>query len=235
MKRNNSKDGAPLPDEGSPDKNTSRSEQWSRFLKNAQVQRVKQISAQYLCYFLSTLAHPYRAMKSSQSKQMLHTAITLGLVVVLSAFYCFTWFCKLGLRSPFSLGFLKPLLLTALGLAVAYGLSYAVLRIEKVAIDPKLLMSRFASLLVPAVVALLLAIVLLLTGTFLFSSLFLFVAYLFVFVSINVLMLQYPLNTESGLIDSFYLIVAANAITGYVFYKLISTIIFGAMGGFGIF
>ncbi len=235
MSMNNSENGAPLPDQDSPDKNKSRLEQWDRFLKSAQIQQIKQVGSEYLCYFLRTLAHPYRALKSTQSTPLLNASITMGLVALLSALYCFTWFCKLGLISPFGLGFLKPLLLTALGLFVACGLSYGVLRIEKITIEPKLLVNRFASLLVPSIVALVLAIVLLLTGLLLFSSFFLAVAYLFVFIGLNVLMLQYPLNTESGLIDSFYLIVAANAITGYIFYKLVAIIIFSAMGGFGLF
>ncbi len=235
MRMNDSEDREPLPAQDLPDKDNTGSGQWSKFLKDEKVQLLKQSCVQYLRYGLSTLAHPYRTMKLSQSTSLSNTAITIGLVLILSAFYCFTWFCKLGLGSPFSLGFLKPLLLTAIGLAAAFGLSYAVLRIEKITIEPKLLVNRFASLLVPTIVALLFAIVFLLTGMLLLSSWFLAVAYLFIFVGMNVLMLQYPLNAEPRVIDSFYIIVAANVITGYIFYKVISNIIFSAMGGFGIF
>ncbi len=235
MRMNDSENKEPLPAQDLPDKDNTVSGQWNKFLKEEKVRLLKQSCVQYLRYSLSTLAHPYRTMKLSQSTSLPNTAITIGLVLILSAFYCFTWFCKLGLESPFSLGFLKPLLLTAIGLAAAFGLSYAVLRIEKITIEPKLLVNRFASLLVPTIVALLFAIVLLLTGMLLLSSWFLAVAYLFIFVGMNVLMLQYPLNAEPKVIDSFYIIVAANLITGYIFYKVISNIIFSAMGGFGIF
>ncbi len=235
MSVNNSENEALPPEQNLSDKNKSRSELWSQFLKNEKVQLIQQNSQQYLCYFLKTLAHPYRTMTLSESDRVFNAAISVGLVSILSALYCFIWFCKLGLSSSFGVGFFKPLLLTALGLSVACVLIYAVLRIEKITVSPKLLMNRFSDLLMPAIVALLFSIILLLIGMHLFSSLLFVTAYISVFAGMNVLMLQYPLNARPGLIDSFYLILAVNLITGYIFYKLIASIIFSAMGGFSIF
>lgn len=236
MNMNDSEDKAPALEIGdSPEKGNKASEQWSKFVADERVQKLKQNGGMYLRYLISVLAHPYRRMKSSENTELGNAAISIGLVILLSALYCFTWFCKIGFHAPFTHGLLKPLLLTAIGLAAAFGLSYAVLRIEKIEVCPKALMSRFAILLSPSVPCLLLAILSLLTGMMLFSLWLQLIAYLFVFVSMNVLMLQYPLNAESRMIDSFYVIVAANAITGYVFYKLIASVLFSVMGGFGVF
>ncbi len=218
-----------------PEKGNKASEQWSKFIADERVQALKKNGGLYFCYFIDALAHPYRSMKSSENTGLKNAAITIGLVLLLSALYCFTWFCKLGFQASFTHGLLKPLVLTAIGLAAAFGLSYAVLRMEKIKVCPKVLMSRFAILLSPSVLCLLLAALSLLMGMLVFSLWLQLIAYLFIFVGMNVLILQYPLNAEPRAIDSFYVIVAANAIMGYIFYKIISSVFLTAMGGFGIF
>lgn len=218
-----------------PEKGGKASEQWSKFVADERVQKLKQNGGMYLRYLIGVLAHPYRRMMSSENAEFANAAISIGLMLLLSALYSFTWFCKIGFHAPFTHGLLKPLLLTAIGLAAAFGLSYAVLRIEKIQVCPKALMARFAILLSPSIPCLLLAIVSLLSGMMLFSLCLQLIAYLFVFVGMNVLMLQYPLDAESKVIDSFYILVAANAIVGYIFYKIISSVLLSAMGGFGIF
>lgn len=56
-------------------------------------------------------------------------------------------------------------------------------------------------------------------------------SFLFFFASINTVAFQYPLNTSNRGIDTLYLIATANVATGYIFYKLIMSVLAGAAYG----
>lgn len=235
---NNPEGGIPIidpgnqnPDPGQPQRKNSVTDQWNTLLKNQHVQQAKQVSKQYSGFFLSSLAHPYRTMKSVEAAQALHGIITMILMAILSSFYFLTWFIKWDISPAFGPGFLKPLLLTAVGIAVAFCLMYALLRIEKLDVNPKLLAARFGTLLVPTVAVLLLAILFLICNLSSFALYLLILSYLILFVALNSVLFQYPLNRSESRIDTTYTLVIANAVTGYIFYKLITSVIIGAISG----
>ncbi|MRN51458.1 hypothetical protein [Paenibacillus monticola] len=212
------------------------SERWNALLKDERVQQTRQVGKQYSRFFLSALTRPFRTMKTVVAAQALYGLITMALVTILSSFYFLSWFIKFDLSPVFGPGFLKPLLLTALGIAVAYGLTYAVIRLEEIHLDPKLLAARFGTLLVPAVALLVLAIFFMICSLSTFSIYLLVLAYLFIFVAINSVVFQYPVNALAGRLDITYTLVIANAVTGFIFYKLIVSVIAGAIGNiFGSF
>lgn len=225
----NAESKAPDPDQ--PQHHNSVSDQWNTLLKSQQVQQAKQVSKQYSGFFLTALAHPYRTMKSVGATQALHGVITMTLMTILSSFYFLTWFIKWDISPAFGPGFLKPLLLTAVGIAVAFCLMYALIRIEKLEVDPKLLAARFGTLLIPTVVVLLLAILFLVCNLTTFSLYLLVLSYIILFVAMNSVLFQYPLNQLESKIDPTYTIVIANAVTGYIIYKLLASVIVGAIGG----
>ncbi|MFC3750245.1 hypothetical protein [Paenibacillus sp. GCM10012306] len=236
---NNPEGGTPLnhpegqrPDPEPAQKQSSVTEQWNTLLQDERVQQARQASKQYYSFFASTLTRPYRTMLSVGSAQFQHGLITLSLVAVLSSLYFLTWFLKWGITPAIGPGFLKPLLLTVLGLAVAYGAGYAILRLEKVSFDPKLLLARFGTLLIPAVAVLLLAIIFLALSLTTFSMYLLFLSYLFIFVALNTVIFQYPIKTSAGPVDTLFTLVIANGITAYIFFKLMTSVIAGVIGGF---
>ncbi|GGF84127.1 hypothetical protein GCM10010912_31680 [Paenibacillus albidus] len=224
--------GDQKPDPGAAPRQNSVSDQWNTLLKDERVQQARQVSKQYFGFFLGTLASPYRTMKAVGAEQALHAVITMALTALLSAFYFLAWFIKWDISPVFASGFLQPLLLSALGIAAAVGLAYAVLKIERVTFDPKLMIARFGTLLIPAVALLVLAILFLVVGLFSLSISLLVISFLFIFVALNTVLFQYQLSPSGGRVDTTYLIVIANAVTGYIFYKLISSVIVGAIGNF---
>jgi len=201
-------------------------------LKDERIQQAKQVSKQYFNFFLSTLLRPYRTMRTVGEAQALNGIITLVSTTILSAFYFLFWFLKWDISPSFGPGFIKPLLLTVFGIAAAYGLMIAVLRLEKISFSPKLLLARFGTLMLPVVAILVLAIFFLICSLYTFSLSLLVLSYLFIFVSINAVLLQYPLdNPSTGPIDTLFSIFIVNAVTGYIFYKLVTSVVTGAIGG----
>lgn len=203
----------------------------NNLLQDKRVQQAQQVSKQYWGFFLGALTRPYSTMKEVHSAQFLNSLITMGLTAVLSALYFLTWFVKWDVSPIIGPGFLKPLLLTAAGIAVAFGATYAALRLEKISFDARLLFARFGTLLVPAVALLVLAILALILSLYSFSSVLLLLAFLFVFISINAVAFQYPLNTSNRGIDTLYLLATANFAAGYIFYRLVVSVIAGAVTG----
>ncbi|ASA25945.1 hypothetical protein [Paenibacillus donghaensis] len=220
--------GNPKPE---PPQRPNVNEQWNSLMQDERVQKARQTSKQYSGYFLNALKAPYATMKSVSPAHSLNGWITMVLIAVLSSFYFLTWFLKWDISPAFGPGFLKPLLLTALSLAVAFGLTYAVLRMEKVNPDLRLLAAQFGTLLVPAVAVLALAVLFLMFSLYSFSTYLLMLAFLFIFVAINSVIFQYPIRALSGRIDTTYLIVTGNAATGYLLFKLVASVISGAVGG----
>lgn len=235
---NNSEGGVPssepggkIPEPSGPSqRNKSVTEHWNTLVKDERVQQAKQVGKQYSIFFLRALTRPTRTMKTVVAAQALYGLITMALVAILSSFYFLSWFIKFDLSPVFGPGFLKPLLLTALGIAVAYGLTYAVIRLEEINLDPKLLAARFGTLLVPAVALLVLAIFFMIFSLSTLSIYLLVLAYLFIFVAINSVVFQYPVNAPAGRLDITYTLVIANAVTGFIFYKLVVSVIAGAIG-----
>ncbi|AIQ39405.1 hypothetical protein [Paenibacillus sp. FSL R5-0912] len=223
--------GGPNSDNGQPQPQRRASGQWDNLLQDERVRQAKRVSKQYWGFFLSALTRPYSTMKEVQAAQLLNSLITMGLTAILSALYFLTWFIKWDISPIIGPGFLKPLLLTAAGIAVGCGTTYAALRLEKVSFDLKLLIARFGTLLVPAVALLVLAILSLILSLYSFSAILIVLSFLFVFASINTVAFQYPLNTSNRGIDTLYLIATANVATGYIFYKLVMSVLAGAAYG----
>ncbi|NQX47519.1 hypothetical protein HQN87_19475 [Paenibacillus tritici] len=223
--------GGPGQEPGGPQPQRKVSEQWNTLLQDERVQQAQQVGKQYWSFYLNALTRPYSTMKEVTAAHFMNSLITMGLTAVLTALYFLTWFIKWDVSAVFGPGFLKPLLLTAVGLAVACAATYAVLRVEKVSFELKLLITRLGTLLVPAVALLVLAILSLMISLHSFSTTLLVLSFLFVFISINTVMFQYPLHTTSRRFDTLYLIAIANMVTGYIFYKLIASVIAGAAFG----
>ncbi|MDQ0195454.1 hypothetical protein [Paenibacillus wynnii] len=200
-------------------------------LKDERVQQAKKVSKQYFNFFLGALLHPYRSMRTVEEEQTLNGIISMALTALFSSFYFLFWFMKWDISPAFGPGFIKPLLFTAVGIAVAYSLMYAVLRMEKVSFAPKLLLARFGTLLVPVIAILLLSIFFLVCSLFTFSLSLLVLSYLFIFVAINAVLFQYPLGHSAGPIDTLFSVFIVNAVTAYIFYKLITSVVVGAIGG----
>ncbi|WP_340021463.1 hypothetical protein MHI24_20995 [Paenibacillus sp. FSL K6-1096] len=217
---------------GQPQPQRKVSEQWNNLLQDERVQQAQAVGKQYWSFYLRVLVRPYSTMKEIPVAHFMNSLITMGLTAILTALYFLILFIKWDVSAIFGPGFLKPLLLTAAGLAVACGAAYAVLRLEKASFDFKLLITRMGTLLVPAVALLVLAILTLLVSLHSFSSTLLTLSFLFVFISMNTVLFQYPLNTAAGRrIDTLYLIAIANIVTGYIFYQLITSVIAGAAYG----
>ncbi|WNS41355.1 hypothetical protein [Paenibacillus sp. MMS20-IR301] len=234
---NNPEGGAPFKNPGGPNhengqpQRSNGAEPWNNLLQDHRVKQAQLVSRQYWGFYVNALMRPYRTMKGIGTAHFLNSLITMGLTAILSALYFLTWFIKWDISPVIGPGFLKPLLLTAAGIAVGFGTTYAALRLEKVSFDVKLLITRFGTLLVPAVALLVLAILTLIISLYSFSVLLLVLSLLFVFVSINSVAFQYPLNTSNRGIDTLYLIATANAATGYLFYRLIVSVFTGAVYG----
>lgn len=238
---NNPEGGAPFtnpegpnnqPGQPQPQPQRKVSEQFNNLLKDERVQQAQAVGKQYWSFYLRALTRPYSTMREIPVAHFMNSLITMGLTALLTALYFLTLFIKWDVSAIFGPGFLKPLLLTAAGLAVACGATYAVLRLEKVSFDFKLLITRMGTLLVPAVALLVLAILTLAVSLYSFSTTLLTLSFLFVFISMNTTLFQYPLNTAGSRgIDTLYPIAIANIVTGYIFYKLITSVIAGAAFG----
>lgn len=217
---------------GQPQPQRKVSEQFNNLLKDERVQQAQAVGKQYWSYYLRVLVRPYTTMKEIPAVHFMNSLITMGLTALLTALYFLTLFIKWDVPAVFGPGFIKPLLMTAAGLAIACGAAYAVLRLEKASFDLKLLITRLGTLLVPAVALQVLAILFLIFSMYSFSTTLLVLSFLFVFISLNTVLFQYPLNTAGGRgIDTLYLIAIANIVTGYIFYQLITSVIAGAAYG----
>lgn len=222
----------PQHEPGQPQPQRKVSEQWNNLLQDERVQQAQAVGKQYWSFYLKVLTRPYTIMREIPAAHFMNSLITMGLTAILTALYFLILFIKWDVSAIFGPGFLKPLLLAAAGLAIACGAVYAILRVEKVSFDPKLLITRLGTLLVPAVALQVLAILFLIFSVYSFSNTLLALSFLFVFISMNSVLFQYPLNTAGGRgIDTLYLIAIANIATGYIFYKLITSVIAGAAYG----
>lgn len=218
------------PDRQSP------ADQWNALKNHERVQQARQAGKQYSGYFMGALLKPYRTMRNVDGREMNNAAITMGIVAVLSALYYLVLFSKWKMDSVFGPGFVTPLLLTALGLVVAFGAVYLVLRMERIGAAPRTLLAQFGTLLVPAAALLVLSILFLAINLYSLSLTLLLLGYLFVFVAMNTLLYHYPLGQNPGALDTVFAVFLANAVTGYLFYRLIVSAVAGAaMGIFSSF
>ncbi|MFJ2046432.1 zinc ribbon domain-containing protein [Paenibacillus taichungensis] len=207
----------------SGDKNTN---QWNNIVQNEKVQQAKEVSKQYLSYFLSVLTRPYQTMKTVGEQHSLNGWITMALIAVLSSTYFLITFGRMDMDGLFIGGFIRPLLFTAISLIVAIALMYAILKIEKITFRPKTLVAQFGSLLVPAVASLVLAN-LFIVISYSIAIFFLVVSYLIIFVSLNTVLFQYPLNRTKAAIDSMYSVLIANVVLFFILSRFLGTTIIG--------
>lgn len=203
--------------------------QWSNVLQNEKVQQAKEVSKQYLSYFLSVMARPYQTMKTVGEQHALNGVLTMALVALLSSLFFLQTFGAFHLPSLFLAGFVRPLLFTAVTLVAALVLIYGVLKVERLAFNVKTLVSQFGSLVVPAVASLVIA------NLFVFISysiaiFFLIVSYIIIFVALNAVLFHYPLNRSAAVIDSMYSVLIANAVLFYIIYRLLAATIVGMIG-----
>lgn len=198
-------------------------------MQNEKVQQAKEVSKQYISYFLSVLARPYQTMKTVGDQHALNGLITMALIAILSSTYFLLTFSRLDMGGLFVAGFIRPLLFTAIILIVAVVLIYAVLKIEKVTFRPKTLVAQYGTLLVPSVASLVLA------NLFIFISypiaiFLLVVSYVIVFAGMNAVLFQHPLNRTKSAIDSMYTVLIANVVLLYILYRLLAGSILGILG-----
>ncbi|MEO2210044.1 zinc ribbon domain-containing protein [Paenibacillus amylolyticus] len=202
------------------------SNQWNNIVQNEKVQQAKEVSKQYLSYFLSVLARPYQTMKTVGDQHSLNGWLTMALIAVLSSTYFLITFSRIGMDGLFIGGFIRPLLFTVIILIASIALMYAILKIEKITFRPKTLVAQFGTLLVPAVVSLVLANLFIIISYSIAISL-LAVSYIIVFVALNSVLFQYPLNRTKAVIDSMYSVLIANAVVFFIVYQLMGEIIIG--------
>ncbi|MDN4601180.1 hypothetical protein P5G61_08100 [Paenibacillus sp. F6_3S_P_1C] len=207
----------------SEDNNTN---QWNNIVQNEKVQQAKEVSKQYLSYFLSVLTRPYQTMKTVGEQHSLNGWITMALIAVLSSTYFLITFSRMEMDGLFIGGYIRPLLFTAISLVVAVALIYAILKIEKITFRPKILVAQFGTLLVPAIASLVLAN-LFIVISYSIAIFFLVVSYVIIFVSLNAVLFQYPLNRTKAAIDSMYSVLIANVVLFYMLYRLIGGTIIG--------
>jgi hypothetical protein len=205
------------------------SNQWNNIVQNEKVQQAKEVSKQYLSYFLSVLARPYQTMKTVGDQHSLNGWLTMALIAVLSSTYFLITFSRIGMDGLFIGGFLRPLLFTVIILIASIALMYAILKIEKITFRPKTLVAQFGTLLVPAVVSLVLANLFIIISYSIAISL-LAVSYIIIFVALNAVLFQYPLNRTQAAIDSMYSVLIANVVVFFILYRLLGEIIIGLIG-----
>lgn len=205
------------------------SNQWNNIVQNEKVQQAKEVSKQYLSYFLSVLARPYQTMKTVGDQHSLNGWLTMALIAVLSSTYFLITFSRIGMDGLFIGGFLRPLLFTVIILIASIALMYAILKIEKITFRPKTLVAQFGTLLVPAVVSLVLANLFIIISYSIAISL-LAVSYIIIFVALNSVLFQYPLNRTKAAIDSMYSVLIANVVVFFILYRLLGEIIIGLIG-----
>ncbi|WP_413036311.1 hypothetical protein [Paenibacillus xylanilyticus] len=198
-------------------------------MQNEKVQQAKEVSKQYLSYFLSVLARPYQTMKTVGEQHALNGMITMALIAILSSTYFLITFSRLDMEGVFIAGFIRPLLFTAVILIVAVILIYAVLKIEKVTFRPKTLVAQYGTLLVPAVPSLILANLFIFIS-FRFSIFFLVVSYVILFAGMNTVLFQHPLNRIKSAFDSMYTVLIANVVLLYILYRFLTSTIIGILG-----
>lgn len=205
------------------------SNQWNNIVQNEKVQQAKEVSKQYLSYFLSVLARPYQTMKTVGDQHSLNGWLTMALIAVLSSTYFLITFSRIGMDGLFIGGFVRPLLFTVIILIASIALMYAILKIEKITFRPKTLVAQFGTLLVPAVVSLVLANLFIIISYSIAIAL-LVVSYIIIFVALNSVLFQYPLNRTKAAIDSMYSVLIANVVVFFILYRLLGEVIIGLIG-----
>lgn len=200
--------------------------QWSNLVQNEKVQQAKEVSKQYLSYFLSVLARPYQSMKTVGEQHALHGLVTMALFAVLTSTYILITFGRLGADGLFISGFLRPLLFTAIILIAAAALIYGVLKLERITFRPKILIAQFGTLLVPGIVTLLLAN-LMIVISYSFAISLLVLSYIVMFVAMNTVLFHHPLNRTKAALDSVYSVLIVNAVLLYVTYRLLYAVVAG--------
>ncbi|WP_145333580.1 zinc ribbon domain-containing protein [Paenibacillus xylanexedens] len=207
---------------------SSSGNQWNNFVQNEKVQQAKEVSKQYLTYFLSVLARPYQSMKTVGEQHALNGWLTMALFAVLTSTYVLITFGRLGAEGIFISGFLRPLLFSAIILVAAVALIYGVLKLERITFRPKILVAQFGTLLVPAIATLLLAN-LMIVISYSFAISLLVLSYIMVFVAMNTVLFQHPLNRTKAAIDSTYSVLIVNAVLFYLMYRLLFSTIAGLL------
>ncbi|WP_434749012.1 hypothetical protein [Paenibacillus amylolyticus] len=214
-------------DHGSAQSNTGN--QWNNLVQNEKVQQAKEVSKQYLSYFLSVLARPYQSMKTVGEQHVLHGWVTMALFAILTSTYILFTFSRLDAEGLFISGFLRPLLFSAIILIAAIALIYGVLKLERITFRPKILIAQFGTLLVPAIATLLLAN-LMIVISYSFAISLLVLSYIIVFVAMNIVLFHHPLNRTKAAIDSMYSVLIVNAVLFYLTYRLLYSVIAGFIG-----
>ena len=204
--------------------------QWSNIVQNEKVQQAKEVSKQYLSYFLSVLARPYQSMKTVGEQHALHGLVTMILFALLFSTYVLITFVRLEGEGLFISGFLRPLLYAVIILIVAMALIYGVLKLERITFRPKMLVAQLGTLLIPAIITLALANVMI-PISYSFALSLLVLSYIILFVSMNTLLFHHPLDRTKAMIDSIYSVLIVNAVLFYVIYRLLSSVIAGFFGG----
>ncbi|HFL2538696.1 TPA: hypothetical protein ACG3G9_003863, partial [Clostridioides difficile] len=75
-------------------------------MQNEKVQQAKEVSKQYISYFVSVLARPYQTMKTVGDQHALNGLITMALIAILSSTYFLLTFSRLDMGGLFVAGFI---------------------------------------------------------------------------------------------------------------------------------
>lgn len=190
-----------------------------------QLQQAKAIGKQYIQYFTQVLRRPFQASREVGEEHFQNALITIGLIVILFPLLMVLTTVRIGFGlSPASF-IVQPLIYSLLGLSAAVATICGILKLQETSFSFKEVVAKYATLLVPVPILLILTMLFALIGVSASMTVLLFIlSILFIIISINIVVLGYPAAVTPKL-DLMYSMVIANTIVGYFFYKLIASMI----------
>ncbi|WP_059041725.1 zinc ribbon domain-containing protein [Paenibacillus rubinfantis] len=218
---------------------TSLADGWNKVKQSETTKQGLMISKQYWTYFLKALLHPFQTTQNVTANHFTNGMITIVLTALFFPLVFIIGESKYGGHVSFGSGFLKPFLLIWIALLLASAISFAVIRLARVSTNYVSVTAKFGTMLVPAVAALVLAILtIVLDIKETIPVLFLIISILIVFSSITAVVLSTRKESITGL-DPLYGAMIANLVFGYIFFKFIeysvSSILSDIFGGYGMY
>ncbi|WP_062350655.1 zinc ribbon domain-containing protein [Bacillus kwashiorkori] len=172
---------------------------------NPQLEQAKRISKNYYTYFIDVLKQPLSQTNKVGQNQWVNSLITIALFSLL---FPLTLYVSLGdlrewIESPFLNGIIKPFIGFAIFIVLMSAYTFGALKLSKLDVDFKVVLSRFGTLLVPVVVLFLLAFIMSLLDASLFAALLVFGFLIAIFAVPPFVLISFKKENNSGL-DIFY-------------------------------
>lgn len=209
---------------------------WKQVKESQAFQQGAEISKQYGGFFLNALLQPLASSKKIDRAHFLNGIITMVIIAILLPLVLYIPSLRSAFPDSFGAGYLRPFILVVLAFAVAVFAAYGVMRLGKVAADPRDITAKLGTLLVPSTAALLISVVFQIIGLGIgLSGLFLFITVLSFFVAITLLIHQEMSQGNSAsatALDPLYASLIVNVLFGYILYRIVLVSISYMLGGF---